>query len=38
MSLEEQNAYLHMENAILKILRPLLRKWEEAFFIKSLIG
>ncbi|MFM1589187.1 transposase [Streptococcus mutans] len=26
MSLEEQNAYLHMENAILKILRPLLRK------------
>ncbi|MDB8636101.1 transposase, partial [Streptococcus mutans] len=26
MSLEEQNAYLHMENAILKTLRTLLRK------------
>ncbi|NLQ56165.1 transposase [Streptococcus mutans] len=26
MSLKEQNAYLHMENAILKTLRPLLRK------------
>ena len=38
MSLEEQNAYLHMENTILKTLRTLLRKWEEAIFIKSLIG